>query len=213
MLKITPMKTEKINMSTTDFDNLLWCATRYCIGRHSYVSCYAQDFWHIIQRNIEHLEKDRLEFFACDIRAEVSDRINRYSNVAIEFAHNNCIQFDALTLLASYAREHPKYNESETFYEVNCLTGTVEASSWIFESQRSYSIPFQLSNEMDLTYWVLLANCIDNQYEVRLRCNGKERTEMCIRHPIDQSYITVNNWSTSVCDDMIIDVKTLIQSK
>ena len=207
---MTIMKTEKINISTTDFDNLLWCATRYCIGRHSYVSYYAQDFWRIIQRNLELLDKDRLEFFARDIRAEVSDRINRYSNIAIEFAHNDCIHSDALTLLASYARSHPEKNESETFYEVNCFTGNVKSCTWVFES---HSIPFQLSNEVDLTYWVLLANCIDNQYEVKLQCNDKERTVICVKHPIDESYVTVDNWSTSICNDMIIDIKPLFQIK
>ena len=204
------MTTKSIHLSPNDFDNLLWCATRYCIGRHSYVSGYAQDFWHIIQSNRGLLKEDRLKFFACDIRAEVSNRINYYGNISVQHSYNDCIKYDALTLLASYAREHPEQKEHETFYEVDCLTGEVNTSPWTLENQRSYSLPFQVCNEIDLPYWVLLANCIDRQYEVTLNCNGNERKELCVKHPvIGGKYTVVSNWGTCVCNQFIVDVKPL----
>lgn len=208
------MSSESIYISPTDFDNLLWCATRYCIGRHSYVSSYAQDFWRIIRSNRELLKEDRLKFFARDIRAEVSDRVNCYGNISVQHAYNDCIKYDALTLLASYVREHPEQKECETFYEVDCLTGEVNTSPWTLENQRSYSLPFQVCNEIDLPYWVLLANCIDRQYEVKLNCNGNERTELCVKHPIaKEEYVIVNNWSTYVCNDFIVEVKPLFSEE
>ncbi len=208
------MTTESIHLSPTDFDNLLWCATRYCIGRHSYVSSYAQDFWRIVQSNRENLSQERLEFFARDIRSEISDRVNRYGNILVHHAYNDCIKYDALTLLASYAREHSEQKECETFYEVDCLTGEVNTSPWTLENQRSYSLPFQVCNEIDLLYWVLLANCIDRQYEVRLNCNGNERTELCVKHPVVAGeYTVVSNWSTCVCNQFIVDVKPLFSEE
>ncbi len=204
------MNTSSIHLTPTDFDNLLWCATRYCIGRHSYVSSYAQDFWRIIQNNRELLKEDRLKFFARDIRTEVSHRISRYDNVSVEHAYNDCIQFDALTLLASYAQAHPKQKECETFYEVDCLTGQVDVFPWEDKGKSSYSLPFQVHNEIDLPYWILLANCIDRQYEVSLNCNGNERTELCVKHPIvGDEYTIVSNWSACVCNEFIVDVKPL----
>ncbi len=205
------MTTESIHLSPTDFDNLLWCATRYCIGRHSYVSGYAQDFWRIIQSNREHLKQDHLEFFARDIRAEVSDRMNRYRNISVQNAYNDCIRYDALTLLADYVQKHPEQKESETSYEINCITGEVYSEPW--EPNDKYPFPFQVCNEIDLPYWVLLANCIDRQYEVTLNCNGNVRKELCIKHPtIGGEYTVVNNWSTCVCPQFMVDVEPLFNT-
>lgn len=206
------MSTESIHLSPSDFNNLLWCATRYCIGRHSTVSTYAQDFWHIIRGHREFLSKDRLEFFARDIRAEVSDRIHHYGNISVKHAHNSCIKHDALTLLAAHTKQH-RFDQRphETFYEVDCLTGEVHASPWDDRARQSYNIPFQVDNEYDLPCWILLANCIDRQYEVKLKVNGKERTELCVKHPVDDKFITVDNWNASLCNELIIDVKPLFE--
>lgn len=202
------MNTDKFHLSSTDFDHLLWCATRYCIGRHSYVSGYAQDFWRIIQRNRGLLKEDRLKFFARDIRTEVSNIIDRYGNVSVTNAYNDCIKYDALTLLASYVREHPDQRECDTFYEVDCLTGEVEASPWGLTKSHLYSLPFHVRNEIDLPYWILLANCIDRQYEVKFLRNGIARMVLCVKHPIaGEEYTFVNNWSAYMCRELIIDVK------
>lgn len=208
------MNTDKFHLSSTDFDNLLWCATRYCIGRHSYVSGYAQDFWRIIQRNRGLLKEDRLKFFARDIRAEISNRMNCYGNILVHNADNHCIKYDALSLLANYVQNHPEQKEGETFYEIDCITGNVEASSWAIESRRSALLPFYICNEFDLPYWALLANCIDRQYEVPLNCNGNERKELCVKHPvIGGEYTVVSNWSTCVCNQFIVDVKPLFSEE
>lgn len=208
------MTTESIQLSPTDFDNLLWCATRYCIGRHSYVSGYAQDFWRIIQRNRGLLKEDRLKFFARDIRAEISNRMNCYGNILVHNADNHCIKYDALSLLANYVQNHPEQKEGETFYEIDCITGNVEASSWAIESCRSALLPFYICNEFDLPYWALLANCIDRQYEVALNCNGNERKELCVTHPvIGGEYTVVSNWSACVCNQFIVDVKPLFSEE
>ncbi len=204
------MSTKSIQMSPTDFDNLLWCATRYCIGRHSYVSSYAQDFWHIIQANREHLSQDRLEFFARDIRAEVSNRIDVYGNVSIKHAYNDCIKYDALSLLAEHIKQHRwDQRTHETFYEVDCLTGDVSAFPWDENKRQSYNVPFHVCNEHDLPYWVLLANCIDRQYEVKMNVNGKERTEICINHPTDNTLTILDNWSSCVCKEFVVKVEPL----
>ena len=178
------------------------------------MSSYAQDFWRVIQNNREHLKQDHLEFFARDIRAEVSERINRYGNISVQNAYNDCIKYDALTLLADYVRKHPEQKEGETFYEIDCITGNVEAASWATESRRSALFPFYICNEFDLPYWALLANCIDRQYEVTLNCNGNERKELCVKHPvIGGEYTVVSNWSTCVCNQFIVDVKPLFSEE
>lgn len=206
------MSDKSIQLSPSDFDNLLWCATRYCIGRHSYVSSYAQDFWRIIRGHQECLSKDRLEFFARDIRAEVSNCIHCYGNISIKHAYNDCIKYDALTLLAAHTKQYRLEHKShETFYEVDCLTGKVCAYPWNEKERKPYSTTFQVCNEYDLPYWVLLANCIDRQYEVNLKVNGKERTELCVKHPINDTFITIDNWSSSVCKEFIVDVKPLFE--
>ncbi len=203
------MSSKVIQLSPTSFDNFLWCATRYCIGRHSYVSSYAQDFWQIIQTNSKQLNKNRLQFFARDIRTEISNQIHFYDNVNIKNAYNDCIKYDALTLLAAYARTHPDVKEHETYYDVDCISGKVLAFPWNEQDKRPHAIAFQVCNEHDLPYWVLLANCIDRQYEVKLAWDGNERTEFCIKHPIDESYVTVSNWSISVIEKYIVETNPL----
>ncbi len=200
---------KKITLSPSNLDNLLWCATRYCIGRHSYVNSYAQEFWRIIQANRQKLNKNRLLLFARDIRTEISDRVHCYDNVSVKNAYNNYIKYDALTLLAEYARQHPEVKEHETFYEIDCISGKVLAFPWDDKDKRPYAIPFQVCNIHDLPYWALLANCIDRQYEVKLAWDGNERTEFCVKHPIDESYVVVSNWHTSVIEEYIAEVTPL----
>lgn len=199
-----------INISLTNFDNLLWCATRYCIGRHSYVSSYAQDFWKIISGNRDKLNNSRLLFLARDIRSEISNYINCYNNVIIKNAHNDRIRFDAFTLLCEYKRMRPDQKwDGYLSYEVDCIMGEVEAYPLDASHYKPGMLTLDLDNELDLPYWAMLANCIDRQYEVTVSDNGEHKKYTCIKHPVTDEYVNVDNWSSFINNDYIICKKLI----
>lgn len=188
----------------TLLDELMWQATRYCIGRHSYVSSYAEDYWRIIRKNWDKFNYDRLKFFARDIRAEVSDVVHLYSNVQVTGSYNDCIVYDAYTLIARYVANHSEVPK-DTLFLVDCISGEVETDKFV-NSDFNFKA-FSLSEwEHDLLPWIRLANCIDRQYEVTCEKDGKIEKAICIQDP-DGTYTCVENWHRSVISEFIKEVK------
>ncbi len=184
----------------TLLDKLMWQATRYCIGRHSYVSSYAEDYWRIIRKNWDKFNYDRLKFFARDIRAEVSDVVNYHSNIKVVNAYNDRIVYDAYTLLMRL----PWIPEDRVTI-VDCISGDI-----VLEDTDNFKgskfIPSEW--EHDLLPWIRLANCIDRQYEVDYEVNGRIEKEICIQEP-DGTYACVERWNALLCPEFIKEVKNI----
>lgn len=195
----------------TLFNELMWQATRYCIGRRSYVSSYAEDYWRIIQKNWDKFYYDRLKFFARDIRAEVSSVVHGYSNVFVDNAYNDCIVYDAYTLIARYFATHSEVPENTRFI-VNCISGEVATNEIINYNEivnHPQFMAFRPSEwEHDLLPWIRLANCIDRQYEVDYEVNERIEKEICIQEP-DGTYACVDRWNALLCPEFIKEVKKI----
>lgn len=186
-------------------DQMIWCATRYCIGRKSYVCSYAEDYWHVIRRNRDKFNPDRLKFFARDIRAYVSDVVGGYSNVRVENAYNDRIVYDAYSLLAKhlYGFTEPPHN---TKYTLDCVSGEIVQEPFKPSAPPFYFNPSE--QQYDLLPWVRLANCIDRQYEVTCEKDGITEKAVCIQDP-DGTYTCVNNWRRAANALYIKDIKTI----
>ncbi len=187
----------------TLLDELMWQATRYCIGRHSYVSSYAEDYWQIIRKNFDKFNYNRLKFFARDIRSEVSTVVGYHSNIQILNAYNDRIVYDAYTLLAKHlsgVQEIP-YNKT---YIVDCVSGKITE----IEEPAGFNRFKPSESEHDLLPWIRLANCIDRQYEVTCEKDGKIEKAICIQDP-DGTYTCVENWNRSPIPEFIKEVKPL----
>ena len=103
----------------TLLDEIMFCATRYCIGRHSYVSSYARDYWSIIKHNREEFNENRLQFLAQDVMAEISNNMNWWKNVHTEEAYNSTIKYDSYYLLSKYLYEHPEVVFEKNDFNIN----------------------------------------------------------------------------------------------
>lgn len=184
-------------------DELMFPATRYCIGRHSYVSSYAEDYWRIIRKNFDKFNHNRLKFFARDIRAEVSTVVGFYSNVQVTKAYNDIIEYDAYTLLAKHLSGVQEIPCDKTFI-VDCVSGEITED----EGPTGFERFDPAEDERDLLPWIRLANCIDRQYEVDYEVNGRIEKEICIQEP-DGIYACVDRWNALLCPEFIKEVKPL----
>lgn len=194
----------KISADTL-LDQLLWCATRYCIGRSSYVTTYAEDFWQIICHNRAKFNPERLKFFARDIRAYVSDAVGGYSNMRVENAYNDRIVYDAYSLIAKHldgVTEAP----SDKKYTVDCISGEVTEKPYTPNGYPMYFNP--VDHGYELLPWVRLANCIDRQYEVICENGDKTEKAICIQDP-DGAYTCVDKWNRRANPEYIKDIKPI----
>lgn len=152
-----------VSTPTSNLLEILFCATRYCIGRHSYVSAYAGDIWNMIEGNLDKFNHKRLAFFASDIRAEISERISRYiSQFTVEGAYNHTIVKDAHELLCQYLQEHPDTDIKRTKFHIDCRECTVKTEPYE-PKPNDYAISsFSPLPDHDLAAWSRLADRIDD---------------------------------------------------
>lgn len=171
--------TIKISAETL-LDELLWPATRYCIGRRSYVTGNAEDYCRIIHHYRDKFSAERLKFFARDIRSYISNAVGFYSNVQVDNAYNDRIVYDAYTLLAKHLVDE-KEMPRDRRYVVDCISGGIQAESR--EPERISSLFKPEECEYYLLPWVRLANCLDRQYEVTCKNDGKVEKPSAYRTP------------------------------
>lgn len=152
-------------------DELIWPATRYCIGRHSYVSSYAREYWNIIRQHRDSFDEERLQFYARDVKAEISNDMNWWDNVRTVESFNSTINFDSYYLLSKYLCEHPDCDFANTDFTINCLNGEIETS----EREKSVTIYQNSMPQHSLAEWSKLASSIADQLSVVIKnAEGKE---------------------------------------
>ena len=195
-------------------DELLWPAARYCIGRHTYVSNYAETYWRIIRANRKAFNEDRLQFFARDIKNEIADTMRWWKNVKIEGEGNDRIVYDPYFLLTRYMYEYPHTEFASTDFEINCIHGVV----------RTYKRETPLTDtdmchhqvpDCDLEEWSKLASCISNSFTIEI--DGKEyeviRVFEKIRYSANEDwkweqYLRLtSDWRKSLCKDVLKRIK------
>ena len=210
LIKTSNSQPEMIQVPADTFLNeLMWSATRYCIGRSSYVSSYALTFWKLLKDNIDKFPKQTLAFFARDIRAEVSDYVARFRNVHLEGSYNSMIVKDAYSLIVDYLAQHPGVNKDETLFEVNCVECTVNTNPWVAPEDYKYGL---FAYSIDLPAWITLANCIDSLKEVVLQDKeGKEHMFVCAERPFETGigYVLANDWYSQIDPKNVASVKPL----
>ena len=196
-------------------NHLMWNSTRYCVGRHSYVSMYAEDYWRIIRQNREKFNESRLRFFARDIKNEIADVMRYWDNVKTENTGNDRIKYDPHFLLCRYMYNHPECEFTKTDFEIDCIAGTVTASPRPEPIEENMAM-FHKIPDVDLMEWSKLASCILDSFTVEIK-NGdkKESVEVIesyeqVRYDYDEPwrwerrYNAASRWTQFVPDDLIV---------
>lgn len=179
------MENKIILNNASFFKNLLFCACRYCIGRHTAMTiCMAND----IAKNVfEYLDFNDRQFLAYDIRRHINDALRRKSNIKI-YDYRFNVTMDALTRIVECIEEvglgnrEEGFQIDEYFFKVNETEVTIEPGNNSFLT--SYNESF-ITCYTDLLPWIKLANALDNDshYMVEYELNGEVKSEICFPIP------------------------------
>lgn len=198
-------------------DEILFCATRYCIGRHTYVSSYARTHWSVISKNRDKFNQERLRFFAQDILSNVSQQLHFFYNIFTERDDNCSVKNDAYTLLAGYMEKHPDTDLAATKFTIDCYSGEV------------FTDPLENPNghrcftayDFDLPSWIKLAKFIlGASHRVTFKHPELgEHTADCIQVPDYDNergwhieYVPVNeNWNSIVPPEWITKIEEICE--
>ena len=176
----------KIILNASFFEDLLFCACRYCIGRHTAMTiCMAND---IAKNAFEYLDFNDRQFLAHDIRKHINDALRRKSNITI-CDYRSHITMDALTRIVECIEEVGLGNREGGFqiddycFNVNETDVTIEPGNNSFLT--SYNESF-ITCYSDLLPWIKLANALDDDshYMVEYELNGEVKSEICFPIPI-----------------------------
>ncbi len=211
----------QITLSVEEFDNLLWPAYRYCIGRHSYANSYIRDYWSIIKRNRDKFSKDRLAFLARDVRSYIAETLGWFDNFSVQDASNDRIVKDPYTLLAEYLIAYPYTNVYDTHFVINCVDCSVNIKPYHprkprYDADGEVIWQPKAGNPIDeLSFvrdYILFANCIDSQFRCELAKDIYRETCDIVSAPIYEKgewgfrWQRVDNWHLSPATEYIISV-------
>lgn len=152
----------------TLLNEMMWPATRYCIGRHTYVSSYAETYWRIIRNNRKAFSEERLQFFARDIKNNIADAIGWWKNINIQCAGNERIKYDPYFLLTRYFYEHPDTDFCATDFDIDCISGEVKVTNRE-RPLTNTEIMFAKIPDHDLKCWSMLASSISDAHTVKVK--------------------------------------------
>lgn len=204
-------RTKEIKIDASELlDAIIWPATRYCIGRHTYVSYYARDYWDIIRRNRKAFNEERLQFYARDIRDYIAQSMRWWKNVEVEGTGNDRIKYDPYFLLCRYLYEHPDCDFASTDFGINCMNGVVRAykrETPLSESEMAYS----KAPDCDLEEWSRLACCISQAFTIEIGDKKREvfRTYVQARYGADEPWhwelelMLTDEWGTHINMDYL----------
>ena len=165
--------------------DLIFCACRYCVGRHTAASIgMACD---IAKNAYEYLDTDDRRFLAHNIRRQINDVLHVKSNIDV-CDYRSHIKMDALTRIVERIEESGFGYQGEGF-QIDNYRFTVNQFEVLFEPyvnsiSNSYGDSF-ITCYIDLLPWIKLANALDDesQYDVEYNFNGELKTERCIILP------------------------------
>jgi hypothetical protein len=167
---------DKVTLNADTLLELIWNATRYCIGRHSYVSTYANDYWHLIRLNRDKMNENRLRFFARDIRSQISTCMQFGKGIYVKGNSNDRICYDAHSLICQWLMAHPDVDYTKGEFFVDCINGIVEHDNVQDTVDTLRRFP-----DIDLQIWARLADCIDRQQQIDVEFGGKTTRVNAVR--------------------------------
>lgn len=180
------MENKIILNNASFFEDLLFCACRYCIGRHTAASIsMAND---IAKNAFEYLDFNDRQFLAHDIRKHINDALRRKSNINI-CDYRSHITMDALTRIVECIEEvglgnlEEGFQIDDYFFKANETEVTIEPGNNSFLT--SYNESF-ITCYTNLLPWIKLANALDDDshYIVEYEFNGEVKSEICFPIPI-----------------------------
>ena len=176
------------------FKDLLFCASRYCIGRHTAASAsMAAD---MAKNAIEWLDDEDKRFLAHDIRRQINDILHYKSNMNI-CDYRGHIPMDALTRIvecvekSGFGNQGAGFQMDRHYFEVNSADVTFEPFE--VKLNKSFGDAF-ITAYIDLLPWIKLANALDtaSHYNVTYTFEGKTETTECIVFPyVSYDYTTI----------------------
>lgn len=158
-------------------DDYMFQATRYIVGRNSYITSNAIDYLLLIDKNRDKFNEDRLKFFASDIRENISNQVKFFRNVHVENHHNSTCKYDAYSLIvqACIDKGIKAHNTAKYVFFVDCYTGECKVEG----AKQDYSKEYCFRLDIDLPKFISLANSIDRQKEITIKVKDKERKVKC----------------------------------
>ena len=107
------MENQIIIKDASFFKDLLFCSSRYCIGRHTATAiCMAND---IAKNAIEYLDLSDRRFLAHDIRKQINDILQYYKHNMNICDYRSHITMDALTRIVECIENSRLANHEEVF--------------------------------------------------------------------------------------------------
>lgn len=138
-------------------DFLVWTSLRYCIGRHSYVNSYADDYAQVYND----FNKEERKKFAVDIRRQIDEQL-RFLPFSLKIEPTqNYYWFDPIDALFGFVRSEQinSFNELAKYKEI-----IYNANECIYKTRISSEgkNPTIYASEIDdLLCWDRLANLFD----------------------------------------------------
>lgn len=174
--------------------DLVFCACRYCVGRHTAASAsMAAD---IATNAIEWLDDEDKRFLSHDIRRQINDILHYKSNINI-YDYRSHIPMDALTRIvecienAGFGQQGEGFQVDKHYFNINNEYITFEPFDMKLNKESSQSF---ISAYIDLLPWIKLANMLDksSHYNVTYTFEGKTETTECIVFPyVSYDYTTI----------------------
>ena len=172
------------------FKDLLFCSSRYCIGRHTATAiCMAND---IAKNAIEYLDLSDRRFLAHDIRKQINDILQYYKHNMNICDYRSHITMDALTRIVECIENSRLANHEEVFqiddyfFNVNQTDVVIEPYSNLVSNSHDDSF---FTCYTILIPWIKLANALDDDsyYIVEYKLNEEVKSEICFPIPIVSS--------------------------
>jgi hypothetical protein len=201
--------TKELRINANDYLETLFSATRYAIGRHSYVVSDAEDYAKIISRNRDKFSEGRLSFLARDIRVNISNQLQwTCDNIRSTNCYNDRCEFDTLSLMMELIQAKRVEDFEHTIFTFDCRTGEVEMT----KSEETYNFGAFMAESSDLFYWQMLADTIDRRvYEVHasgyvLTCLKSWSWDRQEKKAFTEYHNINKNWCFSVPSGLITKV-------
>ena len=171
------MKKNKLQISQSSLDDLIWMSYRYCIGSHTIAAAHHADtIKNVIQQNKDAFSGDRLKFYARDIRDCINSILHWRDDISIEGFANNWDTYSALLYEVS---KHD--NPQELKFTIDTYNKTIYTDPLGKENKCSSDYDYH-----DFIRWVKLANWLDDSCHriVVTNFKGKVEEHICFSYPI-----------------------------
>lgn len=158
------------NMSNDFIEDLVWMASRYCIGRHSIAACTMP---HEIITNLDFDGELFTEKYITDIRREINNQLKW--NEQIKIVGNDVGEKDVAYILGCFLASSEIEDPNEYQYEIDLNTETVVAEPYQYTNYFNLKITNLLD---DLLPWSKMANALSKSEYKTIKTQYNESFEV-----------------------------------